>query len=136
VVVRRVKILNDAVDSSKIAADVVVAADIAAGAIGQSELASTAVTGAKIASTTIDNTHIKRVIHQSGLTYASADNAGTVIEFPTNFTTTPNVVVTVYGSGTAAMPTLRVDSVSTASFKLYTNTSGSYYWYASVQPTA
>ncbi|MCD6493902.1 MAG: hypothetical protein J7K36_08960 [Archaeoglobaceae archaeon] len=122
--VREVQLLDSSVKSRTIAADTIVAADIASGGVGTAELADDAVTTAKISPT----------VFQGGTINATASNAGTVIEFPTNFTSIPTVVVSIYGSGTATMPTLRWDSASTASFKVYLSSDSTISWLAFVSP--
>jgi len=124
VVIREVQLYDNSVKSRAIAADTVIAADIAAGGVSTAELASTCVTTAKISPT----------VFQGGTINAIADGSGTIIEFPTNFTSIPTVTVSVYGSGTATMPTLRWDSASTASFKAYLSSDSTISWLAFVSP--
>lgn len=122
--VREVQLLDNSVKSRTIAPDTIVAADIATGAVGTAELASTCITTDKIHPS----------VFQGGIINAIADDAGTTIVFPKNFSSVPTVVVSIYGSGTATMPSLRWDSASTAGFKVYVSTTSTISWLAFVSP--
>jgi len=134
--IRRVQIMDDAINSAKISADTVVAADIAAGGVSTSELASTCVTAAKIASTTITKSQISPTGFLQAWTVNDVGTTSTARSYPGgNFTTAPIITYGIVDNTGTATINVALTSISASSYTLYADTAGTINLIAVLNPS-